>query len=256
MEEVVAHPGVPHRGLGADRLEGGMGADAGHRGEPAGIGDAEHAHLPIVVGDVLHQPVDRVVRVGALVGAGGARVGRPVHVEAALRAVAATDILHDPDVALDSGSAPGAIGSTSHQDRERRGCAPGRHDHRKQVDAVAGRDHRFGADERRIGRWLLCLCAARRRSGEEGCDQADGQAHLNSSVQPVVELSPQEPPTPRNYHSSRARRILRLGSRVSDLIACDWRACLTARGENCIILRRHKACSFARCSWVSTRSSP
>src|ERR1051326_5375024 len=145
VEEVVAHPGVTHRSLGADRLEGWMGADPGHRGEPAGIGDAEHTHLVVVVGDVLPQPVDRVPGVGALVGAGVARVGGPVHVELALPAVAAPDILDDAYVALDSRSAPGAAGGTGPQDRERRRCALRRHDHREQAYAVTRRNHRLGA---------------------------------------------------------------------------------------------------------------
>src|SRR6266550_3228874 len=101
MEEVVAHPAVAQRRLGADRLECRMRADGGHGSEPAITRYAEHAYPAAVIRHLLHEPVDRVVGVGALVGARMPRVERSVHVERSLGAVAAADVLKHEDIAVE-----------------------------------------------------------------------------------------------------------------------------------------------------------
>ena len=83
-------------------LTAGCVVDAGHGREEAGVGHAEDADAAVVVGDVLEQPLDRVVGVAGLVHPGRIRriVERPVHEELPLAAVAAADVLGDEDVAV------------------------------------------------------------------------------------------------------------------------------------------------------------
>ncbi len=52
MEEVVAHPDVDHGRLGRDGFDGGVGIDAGHHGQEAGIAGADEAGAAVVAGDV------------------------------------------------------------------------------------------------------------------------------------------------------------------------------------------------------------
>ena len=63
MVPVVADEPVGDRRLRRGRLERGVGVDHAGGGVEAGIGDAPHADLAVVVGHVLDQPVDGVVGV-------------------------------------------------------------------------------------------------------------------------------------------------------------------------------------------------
>ena len=97
--DVVAHEPVRDRCLRRRGLERRMGIDHPHRGVEAGIGDAEHADVAVVVRHVLHQPVDGVVGVRAFIEILRAlgRIERTdVHVSA-LRAVAPAHVLRDED---------------------------------------------------------------------------------------------------------------------------------------------------------------
>ncbi len=98
---VVVHPLVDGRGLLADGLERGMRMQQGERGRQAIVGDAEHSDLPVVVGNVFHQPLDRVVGVGGLVGGLGIfQIDPGREVEHALGLEAPAQILDDEDVAV------------------------------------------------------------------------------------------------------------------------------------------------------------
>ena len=100
--EVVAQEHVGRRRLGRGGLECRVRFEQGHHRQPARVGDAQHADAAVVVLHVLDQPVDRVVRVGALVdGLGLTRVPRsPDHHERPLRLVPAANVLEDEDVAV------------------------------------------------------------------------------------------------------------------------------------------------------------
>ena len=71
-----------------------------HHRQPAAVRDSQHARAPVVVGDVLDQPGDRVVSIGALIDrfciAFVAR--RPEHHELALGFVAPADVLKHENV--------------------------------------------------------------------------------------------------------------------------------------------------------------
>ncbi len=66
MEIVAAEP-VGLGSLRGGRHEGRVGVDHTRRGEETVVRDAPEAHPSVVTGNVLHQPVDGVVSVGALV---------------------------------------------------------------------------------------------------------------------------------------------------------------------------------------------
>ena len=65
---VVVHPLIDGRGLLADRLQRRMRMKQRERSGQAIVGDAVHPDLAVVVRDILHQPLDRVVGVGGFVG--------------------------------------------------------------------------------------------------------------------------------------------------------------------------------------------
>ena len=151
--KVVAQEHVPGRRLRRGRLERRMRVEHRHHGEPAGVRDAEHPHAAVVAGHVREQPVDRVVRVGALVDrVGDAMVAqRPHHDEAALRGVTPADVLEREDVAVVRqgpvvaaqrvGGVGDAVRRAREDDGQRRVC-PLRHEDRGvQLDPVAHRDH-------------------------------------------------------------------------------------------------------------------
>src|SRR5579859_3979677 len=79
-----------------------MRIDHAHGDEIAGIRDAVHADAAVVVRNILDQPVDGVVGVGAFVhGFLIAGIGRGVqHFKFACGAVAPTNILKDKNVAV------------------------------------------------------------------------------------------------------------------------------------------------------------
>ncbi len=164
VEPVVAHPAVHHRVHRHRHLERRVRVDERHERQEPVVRDPEDAHLPVGLGHVLHEPVDRVVGVGGVVD--GRRVERPVqrpvHHVVALGSVLAAHVLHDADVAvLDddvggvvvalqdraevrarrvAGERRRVVGRARQQDRPVRRAR--RHEnHRVQLHAVAHRDH-------------------------------------------------------------------------------------------------------------------
>ena len=116
-----------------------MGVDHRARGQEAAVRDAPRADAAVVAGHVVHQPLDRVVEVGGLVGAvdvAGLAVGAQRD-EFALGLVAPTQVLQHEDVPLvEELLVPvqpdgvllllriGVVGRALQHDRERLGPAP------------------------------------------------------------------------------------------------------------------------------------
>ena len=97
---VVAHVVIGDGGLRGDGDERGVGVDHAGGGVEAGLRDAVHADFGGVVGNVLDEPVDGVVGVGALVGIFGAALDRLVGADddvIAFAHVAAADVLVGED---------------------------------------------------------------------------------------------------------------------------------------------------------------
>ena len=95
--KVVAQELVGGRGLFDGGFERGVGIEGGHHGGPSAVGGAGNARAPVVVGDVLDEPVDGVPGVGGFVdafGIGGI-VRRASHDELAFGFEAAADVLVD-----------------------------------------------------------------------------------------------------------------------------------------------------------------
>ncbi len=164
VEEIVAEPGVTHAGLFGGSLERGMGVDHAHGYEKAVIRNAVETDASIIVGDVFHEPIDRVVGVRAFVHA--LRVARLVqgakHDELAFRAITAANILKSEDVALGNHigipvdqvadalvSAGDAVRSPIHENRQRRSCFFRGVDLGVQLRAVAHGNHHFHLVEER-----------------------------------------------------------------------------------------------------------
>src|SRR6266446_4288097 len=70
--------------------------------QPAVVGSAGDARSPVVVGQVLHQPINGVPRVGNLVGCLGIaqRTRRTDHLELALGFEASANVLYDANVTV------------------------------------------------------------------------------------------------------------------------------------------------------------
>ncbi len=102
MKEIVAHPGVGHRGLRRDRFEGGVRIHTGDPREPSRIGHAHHPDAAVVVRNVLDEPVDRVVGVGRFVHAFRVLriMQRAVHHELPGRLARAACVLEHEGVAI------------------------------------------------------------------------------------------------------------------------------------------------------------
>ncbi len=155
--EVVADEPVGDGRLGRHGLERGVGVDHAGGGVEARVRDAPHAHAAVVPGDVLQQPLDRVVRVRALVDVRRARLLREVrpHVdELALRHHPPAHVLVDEDVALahEAGGRPEtvlvrvgavgrhAVGRAVEENRVGRAAILGHVHGREELHAVAHRD--------------------------------------------------------------------------------------------------------------------
>ena len=199
---VVVHPLVGRRRLLADGLERRMRHEQRHRRRQPIVRHAVDPHATIVVRDVLHQPVDRVVRVGRLVHVLRRRVHH-VHLrrqqERPLRFEAPAQILHDPDVPvlgellLRGGHRLGrglrhAIGCAAEEDRQRLGAADLAQDRRLEACPVAHRDHHLferedGARRRRLRRRRRLLCAGDLLRTDEGKCEDDSEcgAHAFAS---------------------------------------------------------------------------
>ncbi len=161
VEPVVAHPAVDHRAHRRRDLQRRVRVHQGHHHGEALVGAAEHADAAVRLGHVLHEPLDRVVGVGRVIGR--RRVERPAqrpreHV-VAFRAVLAAHVLEDADVAVGDehlvalrqrrqqvrrgvarGAPAGVVGRARHDHRRAAG-ALGHDDHGEELDAVPHRDH-------------------------------------------------------------------------------------------------------------------
>ena len=100
--DIVAHVVVGGRCLRRRRFQRGMRMDDAGGDVEAGLGDADHSGAPVVVRDVLQQPVDRVVGVRALVDLFWplGRIEGPHLLEFPFRHVAAARVLVDEDEAV------------------------------------------------------------------------------------------------------------------------------------------------------------
>ncbi len=104
VEPVVPLPAVHHRVHRHRHLQGRMRIHERHERQEPVVGDPEYPHPPVALRHVLHQPIDRVVRVGRVIH--GRRILRPaqgpVHHVVPLGPVLPSHVLHHPDVpALD-----------------------------------------------------------------------------------------------------------------------------------------------------------
>ena len=102
VEPVVAHPAVHHRALRRGHLQGRVRVHERHHHGEALVRAAEHADPAVGLGHVLHEPVDRVVRIGRVIHF--ARVQRPPertrHDVLAFGSVLAAHVLEHADVAV------------------------------------------------------------------------------------------------------------------------------------------------------------
>ena len=142
-----------------------MPAQTAHQGVESRVGASRETHTAVVAGNVLHQPVHRIVAVRRLVHAAEAR-GTHVH-ELALAHVAAPDVLPDDDVAAVDVAAHVAFFETAGKlslavrsrtvrrpENDYRGLAGGlgREDRGVQAHAVAHGDTVFGLVVKRADR--------------------------------------------------------------------------------------------------------
>ena len=98
---IVVHPLIDGRGLLADRLERGMRMEQCQRCREAIVGDAIHSDFAVIVGNILHQPLDRIVGVGRFVRRLGiVRVDPRRKVEHSLGLEASAQVLDHKDVAI------------------------------------------------------------------------------------------------------------------------------------------------------------
>jgi hypothetical protein len=170
VEPVVAHPAVDHRVHRHSNLERRMRMIERHQRQESVVGDAEYTDLAVALGNVLHQPVNGVVRVGRFVDRSGVlrTVDRPVHHEVAFGSILAPNVLDHTDVAvlddhvgrivvpfenrpqMSAGSMAGQHGGVIRSPRQQHSGmlrAVGfderlrQQDHRVQLHAIAHRDH-------------------------------------------------------------------------------------------------------------------
>src|SRR5438477_1198993 len=98
--EIVAEIHVGRRRLLRGCLQSGMRVESGHNRQPAGVRNPEDSNAAIVARYVLEQPLDSVVRVGALVdGFWIALVARTAqHHESPVRLVSSPNVLEYKNV--------------------------------------------------------------------------------------------------------------------------------------------------------------
>ena len=77
VEPVVAHPAVNHRAFRRRYLQRGMRIQQRHDHGEAFVGRADHADPAVRLRHVLHQPIDGVIGVRSVVGAGGVEGPKP-----------------------------------------------------------------------------------------------------------------------------------------------------------------------------------
>ncbi len=186
--EIITQIHVRWRRLFGDGLERRVRLDHRHGRQPAAVGNSQHAHASVVVRNVLEQPVDGVVGVGALVdGLRVVRVAGPAqHHELAFGFVTPANILEDEDVTFRNQLAVvlelggdsflvvrHPVGRALENERQRLRSVLGRVDFRVQVHAVTHGNHdvEFLEDLAEIRRVL----AARRPPHIKGNTGGEGE---------------------------------------------------------------------------------
>ncbi len=161
---IVVHPLIHGRGLLADGFQRRVRVKKGERGRQSVVGNTVHADVPVVVRHVFHEPVDRVVGVGSLVGGLGiAEVDPGGKIERAFGFEASAKILDDEDVAVLGQLFYGgrhlfrrllgdAVGRAAKQNGERAGLIDRSEDDGLEANAVAHRNHDFLKLEDRLRR--------------------------------------------------------------------------------------------------------
>ena len=172
--EVVVHPLIHRRRLLADRLQRRMRVQQRHSRRQAIVGNPIHANLPIIVRDILHQPLDAVVGVGGLVGR--FRIVK-VHIrrqfEHALRLESPAQVLDDENVAILRKFLPtrrhfgwslvrNSVRRAAEQNGQRPALPGRRENHRLQAHAIPHRDHDFLKCKQRFSRRRLPKTSNRR----------------------------------------------------------------------------------------------
>ena len=177
---------------------------------------AEHSHLAVALGHVLHEPVDRVVRVGRMID--GARVQRslerPGHHVVAFRPILAAHVLEHADVAVHHEDlvalrqrpehprrwrplrSPRCVVGRTRQDQWRLSGSFGHDDDGVQFHTVAHRNHdvaldvivrlrRLGEVRRHIRRQGRRLGAGGRRHAQaQGAETGNGREHAHVGQTP------------------------------------------------------------------------
>ncbi len=100
MEPIVAAPSIHHWVHRNHALQRGMRMNHRHQRKKSVIRNPQHAHLPIRLGNILHQPVNRVVSIGRLVHWSRIQrpMNRPVHHIVALAPILPANILHHANI--------------------------------------------------------------------------------------------------------------------------------------------------------------
>jgi len=180
-----------------------MRLDRRHDRRPPVVRHAEHADAAVVVADVLDQPVDGVVGVGAFIDrlrvAGLA--GGTLHHEVALGPELPANVLVNEDVALVrerlvvgvevAGSALNSVGRAFEDNRQRPGLAARREDLGMQALAVAHGDHHVAHFEAISGVRLLVHFDGSGRNYEEADD--GGQEGQRGSALHGGTITPSSP---------------------------------------------------------------
>ena len=172
--EVVAEEHRRRRRLWRYRFERRMRIEHRHHREPTQIRDAEHADAPVVARHILEQPLDRVVRIGALVERRGIarRARRALHDERPFGTELSAQVLKREDVAFVgqrleirdkvAGGTVDAVRRALHDDRQRCGLGGRREDLRVKTHAVSHCDHHV-ADGEPVGDVRILQARERRR---------------------------------------------------------------------------------------------
>ena len=66
--EIIAHKPIGNGGLRTNCFQCGMLAGSRHGSIKTGIGNAEDAHITIIVADIFYQPVDGIIRITRFIG--------------------------------------------------------------------------------------------------------------------------------------------------------------------------------------------
>src|SRR5256714_2820034 len=175
-----------------------MRSQQSHGGGESVVRNAIHAHFAVVVGDVLHQPVDAVVRVGGLVSRLliGQIAWRRKDPERALGFESPAQVLEHEDVSVlhqflerrrhrsqrSDTASWNAVRGAREENRQRTFLVRRPHYRRLQMHAVAGGNHYFLPCEQRIPLrgWLLRSHLVR-NSQDQRAGQESSRAHCLSS---------------------------------------------------------------------------